>query len=210
MNFVDNLKSTQLRKLFKIFKSTKIKKFEYVWSRKGLPFEFASWRGVWNPEKIFNWAGPTCQWPVFTFDHPGPLPGPACASPMAGDHRSPRAQRCAPSNRPHVRQWRSLFHFPLLTLTLAHSLAHSPPLLLARSLLTRSLPAALRSPELLQHILPPSAKEVTRDAREPKPAPPLGPLPSTPPPLAFLRNGTTPSSSSWAPRRQGAPSWPLH
>jgi hypothetical protein len=49
MNSNENLKSTQLRKLFKIFNSDEI-----FGAREGFLFDFASLRGVWKPV-------PACQ-----------------------------------------------------------------------------------------------------------------------------------------------------
>jgi hypothetical protein len=125
--------------------------------------------------------------------------------PMLG--RSLSNHACAGKSPPPPR-----FHL-LVRASLALSLAASAPhpsAPFADELSTRPLPAALRALELLQHVVPPSAREVTGDAGEPKLAPPLGPPPSTPPPLAFLRPGSTPPSLPRVPRLQGAPVRPLH
>jgi hypothetical protein len=97
-----------------------------------------------------------------------------------------------------------------LTHSLAHCLCSSHVCLVCQRATDRPLPAALRAPELLQHVVPPSTIEVTGDVRELEPAPPLDPSPRTPPLVAFLRPGSTPPRLPRAPRRQGAPSRPLH
>jgi hypothetical protein len=58
MNYVENLKSTQLRKLFKIFKSSSMQSLNIFWSRESFLFEFATLCGVWKIENRFllGWA----------------------------------------------------------------------------------------------------------------------------------------------------------
>jgi hypothetical protein len=64
MNFVENLKSTELRKLLNIFKSSRMQSLNIFEAWKGFLLEFAILSGVQKFENLFNWAGPTCQRPV--------------------------------------------------------------------------------------------------------------------------------------------------
>jgi hypothetical protein len=64
MNSIENLKSTQLRKLFKVFKSRSMQSSNIFRARKNFLFEFANLSGVWKLEIIFYEARPTCQQPV--------------------------------------------------------------------------------------------------------------------------------------------------
>jgi hypothetical protein len=64
MNFVENLKSTQLKKLLKIFKSSGMESFNIFGPSEGFLYEFANLSGVWKFENVFNQARPTCQRPV--------------------------------------------------------------------------------------------------------------------------------------------------
>jgi hypothetical protein len=50
MNSVENLKSTQRRKLFKIFKSSRMQSLNIFGAREGFTFEFTSLSGVWKFE----------------------------------------------------------------------------------------------------------------------------------------------------------------
>jgi hypothetical protein len=53
MNSVDNFKSTKLRKLFRILKSSSMQSLNIFRAREGFLFEFASLSGVWKFENIF-------------------------------------------------------------------------------------------------------------------------------------------------------------
>jgi hypothetical protein len=64
MNYVEKLKSTQFRNLFKISKCSRMQSFNIFSGREGFLFEFVSLSGVWKFKNIFNRAGPTCQQPV--------------------------------------------------------------------------------------------------------------------------------------------------
>jgi hypothetical protein len=64
MNPVNNLKSTQLRKLFKLFKYHCMQSLNIFGARESFLFEFASLSRVWKFENRFFWVGPTCQRPV--------------------------------------------------------------------------------------------------------------------------------------------------
>jgi hypothetical protein len=61
MNSIENLKSTQLRKLFKVFKSRSMQSSNIFRARKNFLFEFANLSGVWKLEIIFYEARPTCH-----------------------------------------------------------------------------------------------------------------------------------------------------
>jgi hypothetical protein len=69
MNFVENLKSTQFIKLFKIFKSSSMKSLNIFRVREGFLFEFANLSGVRKFENLFYRAGPTSQWPMPVYNH---------------------------------------------------------------------------------------------------------------------------------------------
>jgi hypothetical protein len=60
MNYVENLKSNQWRKLFEIFKSSSMQSLNIFVVGEGFLFEFASLSEVWKFKNIFYWAGPTC------------------------------------------------------------------------------------------------------------------------------------------------------
>jgi hypothetical protein len=79
MNSVDNFKSTKLRKLFRILKSSSMQSLNIFRAREGFLFEFASLSGVWKFENIFCWARPTYQRPVsiLTAQDGCPVPHPA-------------------------------------------------------------------------------------------------------------------------------------
>jgi hypothetical protein len=69
MNYVENLKLTQLRKWFKIFSSI-------CGAREGFLFEFASLSGVWKFERIFLLGRAHLSVARFHFDCPGWSPSP--------------------------------------------------------------------------------------------------------------------------------------
>jgi hypothetical protein len=73
MNSVENLKSTQCRKLFKIFKSSYIQSFNIFGAREGFLSEFKSLSEVWKFEKLFNGPGPHVSG-MFLFDRRSTLP----------------------------------------------------------------------------------------------------------------------------------------
>jgi hypothetical protein len=59
MNSLDNLKLTQLRKLFKIFKYSDMQSLNIFRAKESFLFEFANLSGVWKFENLFYRAGPT-------------------------------------------------------------------------------------------------------------------------------------------------------
>jgi hypothetical protein len=75
MNSIENLKSTESKKLFKIFKSSRMQNLNIFGAKKSLLFEFTSLSGVWKIEKLFTGPGPHVSGP-FLFDCPGWSPGP--------------------------------------------------------------------------------------------------------------------------------------
>jgi hypothetical protein len=76
MNSVENLKSTQWRKFFKLFKSSSMQCLNIFGAREGFLFEITSLSGVWKFCKSFNGPGPHVSDP-FPFDHTGRSPSPA-------------------------------------------------------------------------------------------------------------------------------------
>jgi hypothetical protein len=76
MNSVENLKSTQWRKFFKLFKSSSMQCLNIFGARGGFLFEITSLSGVWKFCKSFNGSGPHVSDP-FPFDHTGRSPSPA-------------------------------------------------------------------------------------------------------------------------------------
>jgi hypothetical protein len=53
INSVENLKSTQFRKMLKVFKSSGIQSLNIFGAMEDFLFEFASLRGVWKFQIIF-------------------------------------------------------------------------------------------------------------------------------------------------------------
>jgi hypothetical protein len=76
MNSVENLKSTQWRKFFKLFKSSSMQCLNIFGAREGFLFEITSLSGVWKFCKSFHGLGPHASDP-FPFDHTGRSPSPA-------------------------------------------------------------------------------------------------------------------------------------
>jgi hypothetical protein len=64
MNYAENLKLTQWRNLFTIFKSSSVQSFNIFGVQEGFVFEFISLSGVWKFGNLFYWAGPTSQQPT--------------------------------------------------------------------------------------------------------------------------------------------------
>jgi hypothetical protein len=64
MNSVENLMSTQLNKLFRIFKSSIIQSLNIFGAKKNFHFEFTNFCWVWILEENLNRARPTCQRPI--------------------------------------------------------------------------------------------------------------------------------------------------
>jgi hypothetical protein len=58
MNCVENLKSTQWRKLFKLFNSSGMQSLNIFGVTECFLFEFTSLSGVWKFEKLFSGSGP--------------------------------------------------------------------------------------------------------------------------------------------------------
>jgi hypothetical protein len=99
MNYVENLRSTQLRKLFKIFKSSITQSLNIFKEREGLHFEFICFCWVWILEENLNWAGPTCQRPI-SFLPPRPSNRTCVTCHRASHHR--RTNHCrSPPAAPH-------------------------------------------------------------------------------------------------------------
>jgi hypothetical protein len=63
MYFVENLKSTQLIKLFKIFKSSSTQSLNIFWAREGFFFGFTILSGVWKFENCLTEPGPLVSSP---------------------------------------------------------------------------------------------------------------------------------------------------
>jgi hypothetical protein len=94
MNLVDNLKSTQCKKLFITLKSSHVQSLNIFGARQGLLFEFTCLIGVWKFEKLFSGPGPHVSG-SFLLDCPGRLPGPV-RRPNSWWPCSPHGERSAP------------------------------------------------------------------------------------------------------------------
>jgi hypothetical protein len=110
MNSVDNLKSTQLRKLFKICNSISMQCLNIFEGWEAFLFEFTNLSGVWKFERIFLlgqahllaacshwsrsplWAGPLSLHPNVTTGGHHPFRSPS--------HRSTAAPCCSALHRP--------------------------------------------------------------------------------------------------------------
>jgi hypothetical protein len=75
MNYVENLKLTQWKKLFKILKYSDKQSLNIFGVSECFLFEFTSMSGVWKFEKLFNGPGRHVSSP-FLFDRLGQPPGP--------------------------------------------------------------------------------------------------------------------------------------
>jgi hypothetical protein len=64
MNSIDKLKSTQLRKLFKIFNSSSMQSLNIFGAMESFLFKFVSLSRVWKFGNLFYWAEPICERPV--------------------------------------------------------------------------------------------------------------------------------------------------
>jgi hypothetical protein len=86
MNSVENLKSTQRRKLFKIFKSSRMQSLNIFGAREGFTFEFTSLSGVWKFENHLTGRArmSVAHFRLTTRDG-RPVPH---AAPIPGGHRS--------------------------------------------------------------------------------------------------------------------------
>jgi hypothetical protein len=180
MNYDDNLKSTQLRKLFRIFNSRSIQNLNIFGAREGFQFKVTnlSWIGI--RRDICNRAGSTSQWPKpvltahlshwtrATCHQPSHHVVPALTAMSAQTPFTAGCRHYPMPRRPHGLSGEFPPHFAssfkLLLALVPHCSAPHPPTLFADEPLTQPLPVVPWAPELLQRVMPPSAREVTGHA----------------------------------------------
>jgi hypothetical protein len=203
VNSVGNLKSTQLRELIIIFKSSVIRNFNIFGAREGFLFEFETFNGIWKfggillPGRAYQSAA---QWVLTTrASHrthatrhwPGHhavtvLAVVSAQAPVTASHR-----HCPCRGGPYPTQWRVSSPFPFLLPRHFYSAPHRPPL-------CPPLPAAIEPPlscptgpkEAPHHRAPPAPgtcprRRLTKSANGSSPT------------VVFLREHPTGGSLLW-------------
>jgi hypothetical protein len=141
MNFIGNLKSNQLRMLFKILKSSLVQSLRIFLGNRMFLFWIYKFEMIWILEKSSNRAGPTCQ-------------RPSDREQAAIPTMATTACRCPPFF-PHHHFPRHYIHLRVGTASegLSH-FASSPSLAPGHALLRSALPLLLALPSLATARMP--------------------------------------------------------
>jgi hypothetical protein len=166
MNYVENLNSTQWRKLFTIFKSRSMQRLNIFWARECFLFKFTSLSGVWNFKKLFllgrahqsmAHAGFQPHVPLTTPTHSPPTQSPR-GDRAQGRERAGVGRRRCPCRVGLIQRWgRVLFPFPSFFRAASTSRPHSASLVPATRLTVEHHPRPTLSPSSVEGVAAPSS-----------------------------------------------------